>query len=102
MNKENVKVIIQAYQALLELMNKEEKYLTLAQITFRKYVELESTPEVAKYLRFQGHRMPNGNSIQTVHVSEIIKSNPKDVDHGIVNITLSIFNKNSRAAMHWD
>ncbi len=64
---------------------------------FQRYIEFESTPKVAKYLRDKGIRTSQNTSFQPSNVSEIIKNNHNDVDTALAMLAHEIFNKNTKA-----
>ena len=102
MNEQNVRDRIKAYQALLALMQQPEGELSLEQLTFRKYIEFEKLADTAKYLRENGRRLANGNSIQPNHVSEILDTLPENLDRGVIRIAQTILGKHrSFAARIW-
>ena len=98
MNIADIEAAISAYKQVLTLLRTKEESLSLTQLVFKKYIEIEQTAKVATYLRDKKRKLPNGNSIQPSHVSEIIDKPPSDVPTGVVNIAHSIFRKNQKLA----
>lgn len=96
MNRTEVKAIA-SYQALLKLMDEEIQKLTFSQAVFVAYIQKGRVDEAAKYLRKNGMKLPNGNSIQPSHISKTIESKPKDVHSGVVELAQAKLKSNSRA-----
>lgn len=98
MNIENIEATISAHKQALTLLRASEASLSLPQLVFKKYIEIEHTAKVAAYLRESKRKLPNGNSIQPSHVSDYLDKPPADVPIGVVNIGQSIFRKNQKLA----
>lgn len=64
---------------------------------FQKYIELESTTKVAKYIRDKDIRTQRNTSFHPNDISDIIKNEYQDVDPALVIIAHEIFNKNTKA-----
>ncbi len=64
---------------------------------FQKYLEFESTPKVAKYLRDKGIRTQRNTSFQSVDISEIIRNGHQGIDPLLVDAVQAIFKNNRRA-----
>lgn len=98
MTLEEVKALVNSYKDTLRLLQTTEKGMTLNQLVFKKYIEVENATAVAKYVRDKHINAPNGNSIQQTHIKDILESTPDDVCRGAINIAQSIFLKNQKLA----
>ena len=94
MKKEEVEAAIKSYQEVLELMNKPEDELSVHELIYLKYIQLENTTKAAKAVREIGKKRPNGNTVQPQYVSEVLSTNSINVPQGVMNIGQSIFKKN--------
>ena len=98
MTPTEVNALVNNYKDALRLLQATEKGMTLNQLVFKKYIEVENASLVAKYVRDKNMKAPNGNSIQQTHIKDILESTPDDVSRGAVNIAQSIFSKNQKLA----
>jgi hypothetical protein len=64
---------------------------------FQKYIEFESTPKVAKYLREAGIRTSRNTSFDANDVSQIIQNGSEGIDEVIVTWAQRIFRQNRRS-----
>jgi hypothetical protein len=64
---------------------------------FQKYLEFESTPKVATYLRDKGIRTQSNRSFKPGDISEIIRAGHTGIDPALVQAVQEIFKKNTRA-----
>ncbi len=83
-----LKLLIIALQKKPDSLNEE---------IFQKYLEFESTPKVAKYLRDKGIRTQRNTSFQSGDISDIIRNGYEGIDPSLVQAVQAIFKKNSRA-----
>jgi len=100
MNIENIQAMIKAHEQAMKLMRTSEPRLSLTQLVFKKYIEIEHTTKVAAYLRENKRKLPDGKSIQPAHISEMLQSIPDDVPEGVVNIAQSILKNNQKISRH--
>jgi len=77
----------------------EKKPRSLNEEIFQRYVEYESTPKVAKYLRSKGIRADGNRSFGPGDVSDIIQNEHQDIDPALVKMAGEIFARNRKAVM---
>jgi hypothetical protein len=77
----------------------EKKPASLNEGIFQRYVELESTPKVAEYLRSKGIRTKRNTSFNAGDVSNIIQNEHQDTDPALVRIAGEIFCRNRKAVL---
>jgi hypothetical protein len=81
--------------SLIAALQKEP--ISLNEEIFQKYIELESTPKVAKIIRDKGIRTKRNTSFQPSDISDIIRNEYHDIDPALVKVAHEIFNKNTKA-----
>jgi len=64
---------------------------------FQKYIEFESTPKVAKFIRDKGIRTKRNTSFQPGDVSDIIRNEFDNIDPVLVKMAHKIFGRNTKA-----
>lgn len=82
-------------QSLIAALKKNPE--SLNEEIFQKYLELESTPKVAKYLRDKGIRTNRNTSFQPADISEIIRNGHVRIDPSLVQAVQAIFKNKKRA-----
>lgn len=75
----------------------QKKPDSLNEEIFQKYLEVEITPKVAKYLGDKGIRTQSNTSFQSGDISDIIRNGHEGLDPALVQAVQEIFKKNSRA-----
>jgi hypothetical protein len=77
----------------------EKKPASLNEEIFQRYVELESTPKVAEYLRSKGIRTKKNTSFKPGDVSDIVQHEYEDADPALVKMAGEIFSRNTKAVL---
>jgi len=80
---------------LAEALQKEPTSLN-ARI-FQKYIEFESTPKVAEYLRNNGFRTKKNTSFRPGDISDIIENEHEGIDPSMVRTAQAIFRRNRKS-----
>ncbi len=62
-----------------------------------KYIETRSLVEVARYVKLKGIRSKNGTSFSPGDVTELILSEPKDVNPSLLEFAIEIYEGNYKA-----
>lgn len=81
--------------SLIAALQKEPA--SLNEEVFQKYIEFESTPKVAKFIRDKGIRTKRNTSFQPGDISDIIRNEYHDIDPVLVKMAHEIFNRNTKA-----
>ena len=99
MTRAQIEAVIQAHQAALDLMAEPRDGLSLAQLVFRDYLELESLAAVAQRLRNEGRRLPSGQAIQVNTISSILQTSPAEVSLGVRRLVQYMFDRRRRGGI---
>lgn len=75
----------------------EKRPTSLSEEVFQRYVELESTPKVAEYLRSKGARTKRNTSFKPGDISDIVQNEHQDADPALVRMANEIFSRNRKA-----
>jgi hypothetical protein len=91
----DIKKEIVKLKSLLSALQKKPR--SLNEQIFQKYIQLESTPKVAKYFRQKGVRIPRDTSFQPGDISDVIKNCEEGIDPILLEVAQEIFVRNTRS-----